>query len=227
MAQQRQARIEVKHYRIEAEVDPRMRTLSAKVLVEFVPQDEYTTSADFELNNALNLTKVSDETGRQVSATRSSQNFSVNVSFAQPLEKGKPASLVFEYNGRLTGEEDSPVFGISLPRSSRVTPTCCIRRGGFRWPATAPTGTRWTCASQCFALQGDRSWNRAPGDAGRRQGGVQLPIHPARLPRQPGDCAGDPVQASSEGVTTWMYFHDAEKAMTALTARRPARRCPT
>jgi len=37
-------------------------------------------------------------------------------------------------------------------------------------------------------------------------------------PAFPGSLAivqGDPVQASSEGVTTWMYFHDAEKAMTA------------
>ena len=216
MAQQRQARIEVQHYRIEAEVDPRLRTLSAKALVQFVPQDEFTTSADFELNNALNLTKVSDETGRQVSATRSSQNFSVNVSFAQPLEKGKPASLVFEYNGRLTGEEDSPVFGIKF---AAIHPGYAYLLYPARWfPVAGYSTNRHTMEMRITVpslykviAPGIEHRETLPGD--KTLYGFQF-----NQPAFPGSLAivqGDPVQANSEGVTTWMYFHDAEKAMAA------------
>ena len=59
VAQERKPRIDVQHYSIEAEVDPRAQTLNATAQVRFVPL-ENTSTVSFELNNALNVSKVVD-----------------------------------------------------------------------------------------------------------------------------------------------------------------------
>jgi len=167
MAQQRQARIEVKHYRIEAEVDPRMRTLSAKVLVEFVPQDEYTTSADFELNNALNSLRC-----RMKPAPGLRYALVAELLGERELRpaagKGQTGQPGFRIQRRLTGRKTLRVR-IKLPRSSRLrlpAVSGAVVSGGRLQHQPAHDGHAHHSA---FALQGDRSWNRAPGDAGRRQ----------------------------------------------------------
>ena len=78
------------------------------------PLDNDVSSVSFELNNALNVSRVVDETGRQIPASRSSQDFTVRLSFPRPLTKGKPTTLTFTYDGRLTGQEESPVYGIKF-----------------------------------------------------------------------------------------------------------------
>ena len=106
-------RIDVQSYLIDAQIDPRAQTLNATALVRFIPQEE-TSALSFELNNALNLTKVVDEDGRQVPASRMQQDMTVRLSLPQPLQKGKVAALTFVYDGKLTGNEESPVFGIKF-----------------------------------------------------------------------------------------------------------------
>src|SRR5205823_12215519 len=105
-------RIDVESYAIDAEINPRTQVISANVQVRFVPLDDNVTSASFELNNALNVSRIVDDSGRQISASRSAQDFSIRLSFPNPLTKGKPSTLTFTYDGRLTGSEDSPVYGI-------------------------------------------------------------------------------------------------------------------
>src|SRR6516225_2774270 len=113
-AQERRARIHVERYVINAEVQPRTQSLTGVVTVQFVPLDDAINSATFELNNALNVSKVVDEGGKQIPASRSQQDFSVRLSFDQALPKGKPYTVTFSYDGHLSGNEDSPVFGIKL-----------------------------------------------------------------------------------------------------------------
>ena len=58
---------------------------------------------------------MTDETGKQIPASRSQQDFTVRLSFDPPLAKGKPVTLTFHYDGNLTGNiEDSPVYGIKF-----------------------------------------------------------------------------------------------------------------
>ena len=38
----------------------------------------------------------------------------MRLSFEQPLPKGQPVTMTFYYDGRLTGQEDSPVYGIKF-----------------------------------------------------------------------------------------------------------------
>ena len=76
-------------YLIDAQIDPAAQTLTATALVRFIPLDD-TSTVTFELNNALNLTKVTDEDGRQIPASRMQQDMSVRLSLPQTLPKGKP-----------------------------------------------------------------------------------------------------------------------------------------
>ncbi len=113
-AQERRSRIDVEHYRIDADLNQRTQSLTAKAAVRFVPLDDNTTSISFELNNALNVSRVTDEQGTQIPASRNSQDFTIRLNFPNPLEKGKPATITFTYDGRLSGQEDSPVYGIKF-----------------------------------------------------------------------------------------------------------------
>ncbi len=94
LAQDRESkssRIDVDNYAIDAEINPRTQTLTANVKVRFIPLDNDLSSASFELNNAFTVSRVVDDSGRQIPASRSGQDFSVHLSFPAPLAKGKPA----------------------------------------------------------------------------------------------------------------------------------------
>ena len=52
--------------------------------------------------------------GLQINDTRNQQDSTVRLSFDPPLPKGEPATLKFAYEGRLSGSEDSPVYGIKF-----------------------------------------------------------------------------------------------------------------
>src|SRR5260370_42418943 len=102
-AQERKTRIDVDRYTIDAEISQRTQSLAAKPAVRFTPLDDNTSSASFELNNTLNVSKVLDEQNREIPSSRSQQDFSVHLNFNQPLEKGKPVTVTFYYDGRLSG----------------------------------------------------------------------------------------------------------------------------
>src|ERR1051325_8528084 len=110
----RSSRIDVEQYSIEADLNPTSSVLAAKAAVRFVPVDDNLSVATFELNNALNVARVVDDQGRQIPASRNQQENSLRLTFDQPLSKGKPVTLTFEYDGRLTGNEESPVYGIKF-----------------------------------------------------------------------------------------------------------------
>src|ERR1700676_2928922 len=110
----KRARIDVENYVIDADVNPHTQALTANAKIRFIPLDSDISTVSFELNNALNVSRVVDETGRQIPASRSSQDFTVRVSFPAPLTKGKATTLTFTYDGRLSGQEDSPVYGIKF-----------------------------------------------------------------------------------------------------------------
>src|SRR5580704_18987308 len=106
--------IDVDNYAIDAEINPRTQALTANVKVRFTPLDNDLSSASFELNNAFTVSRVVDDSGRQIQASRSGQDSSVRLSFPAPLAKGKPATVTFSYDGRLTGQEESPIYGIKF-----------------------------------------------------------------------------------------------------------------
>ena len=106
--------IDVQDYQIEAEVNPRTQSLTATAAIRFLPTEENTTYAIFELNNALRVSKAVDGAGRDLSASRNQQDYTIRVNFPEPLPKGKLATVVIRYDGRLTGTEESPVYGVKF-----------------------------------------------------------------------------------------------------------------
>src|SRR5271168_2095694 len=86
-AQERRGRIRVENYTIDAEIQPATQSLIATAEVRFVPLDNV-SAASFELNNALTVSRVVDGKGAPITDTRNQQNFTVQLSFDQPLPKG-------------------------------------------------------------------------------------------------------------------------------------------
>ena len=121
--QERRSRIDVDHYVIKAEINENTQTLAAKVAVRFIPLEDNVTAATFELNNALNVSRVVDDAGRQIPASRSQQDFTVRLNFDQPLAKGKPVTATFDYDGRLAGNKTHRCTESSSRRSTTTTPT--------------------------------------------------------------------------------------------------------
>src|SRR3954470_6935247 len=67
LAQDRRSRIDVDHYTIDADVNLKTQSLTAKATIKFVPLDDRTQFAMFELNGSLNVSKVTDDKGQPVS----------------------------------------------------------------------------------------------------------------------------------------------------------------
>src|SRR5450756_1843494 len=59
-AQERRANLDVEAYKIDARIDPAQQTLTATTQVTLTPLEDRVSTATFELNNALNLTTVTD-----------------------------------------------------------------------------------------------------------------------------------------------------------------------
>jgi hypothetical protein len=67
-ADRRTGRMLVESYTIDAEINPKAQTLAANVQVRATPQEDNQSTATFELNNALSLTRVIDGENRQISS---------------------------------------------------------------------------------------------------------------------------------------------------------------
>jgi tetratricopeptide (TPR) repeat protein len=211
--QSRQPRIDVDQYTIEAEVNPRTQTITAKAQVQFIPQDETSTAA-FELNNALTVSRVEDGKGQPVRFSRSLQNFTINLEFAAPLPKAQPATVVFYYDGRMTGTEDSPVFGIKF---AAVHPDYAYLLYPARWfPVAGYSIDRYKTNLRITVPSGFKAM--APGIMRTEtlSGGKMLYSFVYDHPAFAGSVAvvqGDPVRISSEGVSSEFFFRGEHKAM--------------
>src|SRR6266699_2359933 len=102
----KRSRIDVDNYTIDAQINPDTQTISARAAVRFVPLDDQTNAVTFELNNALNISKIVDDKGQNVQSSRNQSDNTVRVTFPGGLPKGQPTVLTFSYDGRRTGNED-------------------------------------------------------------------------------------------------------------------------
>jgi tetratricopeptide (TPR) repeat protein len=207
-------RIDVATYRIEAEVSPNTQTIAAKAIINFVPLDDTTNSATFELNNALNVSRVLDAQGKQIAASRNQQDSTVRLSFDQPLAKGQPTSVTFYYDGRLTGQEDSPVEGIKF---AAIHPDFAYLMYPARWfPVSGYTTDRFGADMLITVPTG---YSVLGSGADSRQAAADKNVFEFKMDHAsfPGSIAvvkGDPQRVQSEGVTTSLYFRGPEAEMT-------------
>ncbi len=222
-------RIDVDNYSIDAEINPRTQTLTANVKVRFIPLDSDVSSTSFELNNAFNVSRVVDDSGRQIPASRSNQDFSVRLSFPAPLAKGKPATVTFSYDGRLTGQEESPIYGIKF---GAIENDFAYLMYPSRWfPVSGYSVDRFTSDLHITVPSGYQVIASGLGTS-KPAGGKTAFSFQYTKPSFPGSIAvvqGDPVKVNSEGVTTSIYFKQKQsmantygeetgKVMTFLTS---------
>ena len=100
-------------YVITADLDPANNKLTATAVVSFTALDDLNT-ASFELNNGLQITKLTDAAHHALDSERLSTNSTVRVALTNPIPKGTSTVWTFEYTGVLKGADTSPVEGIKL-----------------------------------------------------------------------------------------------------------------
>jgi aminopeptidase N len=105
--------LQVTGYVINADLDPSVNRLSATAAVTFTALEDLTAPV-FELNNGLQITKVTDASKKPLEAERLTNNSTVRFSLANPIPKGASTTYYFEYSGTLKGADTSPVEGIKL-----------------------------------------------------------------------------------------------------------------
>ena len=210
------ARINVEHYAIDADLNPRTQALTASVQIRMIPLEDNITSASFELNNALNVSRIVDDTGRQIPASRSTQDYSIRLSFPTPLQKGKASTLTFTYDGRLNGTEDSPVYGIKfaaihndysyLLYPARWFPVndYTVDRYDADLRISVPTGNK-------VLASGDESSDRAAGDKTT----YSFRYTHASFPGSIAVVRDEPVRVASNGVNTTLFFREKKNMANA------------
>ena len=221
--------LDVNHYTIDAEVNPRTQVLTANVQVQFVPLEDKLTSASFELNNAFNVSRVVDGSGRQIPSSRSTQDYTVRINFPDPLPKGKPATVTFSYDGRLTGAEESPVYGIKF---AAIENDFAYLMYPSRWfPVNDYTTDRYTADLRITVPSGFTVIASGDDKVDRAGDKATYAFHYAK-PSFPGSIAvvqGQPIKVNSSGITSTIYFRtkpnmanaygeEAGKVMTFLTS---------
>jgi hypothetical protein len=212
-AQERRNRIDVDAYAMDVEVSPNTQSLTAKTTVRFIALDDNTTSANFELNNALSVSRVVDEKGKQIPASRNQQDFTIRLNFDAPLPKGQPVTITFYYDGRLTGQEDSPVYGIKF---AAIHPDYSYLMYPARWfPVSGYTTDRFaanmriTVPSGYSVVASGLDTRNAVADKVSYEFRFERPSFPGNLAIVKGNAA----KVQSEGVNTSLYFRGPEAEM--------------
>ena len=212
----RRSRIDVQSYAVDAEVNPHTQTITARVQVRFVPLDNELSSASFELNNALNVSSIVDDAGRQIPASRNTQDFSLRLSFPTPLAKGKPSTLTFTYDGRLSGSEDSPVYGVKF---AAIHNDFAYLMYPARWfPVNDYTTDRYTADLRITVPSGFKVLASGLEKSDRVGGDKTVYTFQYTKPSFPGSIAivqGDPVRINSQGVNTSIYFRQKKSMANA------------
>lgn len=204
-------RIDVQDYQVDAEVNPASQTLKANVVVRFIPVDDLNT-ASFELNNALNVSRIVDGAGNQIAASRNQQDYTVRINFPQTLRKGQPTQLTFTYDGKLTGNEESPVYGI---RFAAIRPDTSYLMYPARWiPVNEYTTDRFTADMRIAVPAGYKVIAPGtPSGTDAATGGLTAYRFKFANPSFPASVAvvqGDGQKTSAQGVTSTVYFRERQ-----------------
>ena len=196
------SRIDVDNYVIDAQINPETQTLTARAAVRFIPLDDQLTTATFELNNNLNISKIVDDKGQSINGTRNQQENSVRLTFPAPLAKGQPAVVTFTYDGRLSGTEESPIYGIKF---AAIQNDYAFLLYPSRWfPVSGYTSDRFTSTMHVTVPAGFQVIGSGSGSNSGNVWNFEF-----TKPSFPGDIAvvkGQPVKNSSEGLTTTLWF---------------------
>jgi len=198
----RAAAIDVTAYKITLKPALASQAIEAVAEVTFLPLSDRMMTAAFELHNALNITRVLDSAGNTVQNTRNYEDFTVRLSFAQPLAKDQPVTVRFEYGGRLTGDEDSPIYGIRF--AAVQSDHAWLLYPGRWFPVSGYTSDRYTMDLNVETPQG---YKAVSSGVELQQGSITR--FQSSQPGFSGSVAIVPAgskKVAAQGVTTDFYF---------------------
>lgn len=209
----KRAHIDLDNYTIDAQINPDTQTITARATVRFVPLDDRTNALTFELNNALNISRLTDDKGQAIQSSRNASDQTVRVAFPAGLPKGQPATLIFNYDGRLTGSEESPIYGIKF---AAIQNDYAFLLYPARWfPVSGYTVDRFTATMNVTVPQGFTAIGSGQ-ESVKQNGDTSTYTFQFTKPSFPGDIAvvkGNPVKNATDGLTTTLYFRGPEAAV--------------
>jgi hypothetical protein len=211
--QSRTNRIDVEQYSLDVDINPATSALGVKAVVRFLPLDDGMTSATFELNNALNVARVLDQQNKPVQVSRNATDSTLRLNFDQPLAKGKPVTVTIEYDGRLKGDEESPVYGIKF---NAIHEDFSYLMYPGRWfPVSGYTTDRFAADMRVTVPAG---YTVLGSGLDTHETAGQKATYGFKFTRAsfPGSIAvvkDQAVKVQSEGVTTALYLRAPEAAM--------------
>ncbi len=101
--------IDLKHYKVDAEIDPSEFTLKARTAVS-ITMLAPTRSVVLELNGSLTVSKVLDASNKSLQFVQDRlDQLNVRVDLSEVVEAGKEITLTFEYAGALRSPEGGPI----------------------------------------------------------------------------------------------------------------------
>ncbi len=207
-AQEKRSRIDVQKYTIDADVNPRTQSIAATAKIDFTAL-EATNSVIFELNNALTVSKALDQQGQPLQVARNAPDFTIRLAFPAGLQKSQHCQITLTYDGKLTGNEDSPVYGIKF---AALHPDFGYLLYPARWfPVSGYTVNRFAADLHIAAptdyrvlASGDLKTDRASN--GRNV--YSFHYDKASFPGSIAVVKGEPVHVSSQGINTDVFFRD-------------------
>lgn len=211
----RRTEIDVRAYNIQAEIDPSLQNLTATAKVAFTVKSPYATSVSFELNNALALSRVTDKAGNSLETTRDLKTHTTTVTLAQPVREGAEEELSFFYGGRLSGVEESPVYGL---RFAAIGPDASYLLYPSRWfPVSGYTTDPFAWTIQVTAPSAYQAVGSGDAKDSAGASGKAVRTFTSTRPGFGGNIAlsaKDPSVVNAEGVQSRIFFR-GEKANLA------------
>lgn len=205
---ERRARIDVVQMNVEATVNPNTQSLQARATIQFLPVDNNVQTVTLELNDALKVSQVTDEKDQPLNTSRGAE-YTIRINYPQALPKGQLATIKVSYDGRLAGQEESPVFGI---RFAAIRNDFAYLLYPSRWfPINDYTADRYL--SQ-FDITVPSGYRVTGGGLETKASGATGDVWTIKY-TQPGFggslgiVKGEPVRVQSQGANTALFFRES------------------
>ena len=218
------------NYNVEAILDPDSQTLHAQTAVEF-EAEQVSKTVLVELHPDLKISSIHQPGGKPLEFERD-RNFPLYLSVGLPeaATPGKRVTLVFEYAGPVSNEEDSPTKGVRFALIDKTAAYLLLPARWFpltNYPSNRYTGTFKIIVPEAFAVAGTGKADSPTVLPGIGKGKAQAAyvFHCDRPAPNGSFVAGNlqlsPVQA--EGYKISVYTPPAQASTSAAYANSLAR----
>lgn len=216
------------NYEVEVLLHPEDQTISALARVEFIAQ-EVSRTVVVELHQDLKINKVSVPGGRPLEFERDNNNpLLLTVGLTDAVAPGHVVTLVFDYTGPVSSEDDSPTKGVRFASVDKTSAYLLLPSRWFpltNYPTNRYTGTFKITVPDSFAVVGTgvaEPPTMAPGIGRNAQGQATYVFHCKQAGPNGSFVAGalqlTPVQAEGFNVSVYTPPVQANTANSYATS---------